>query len=618
MSQTKSASSPHRRAERLLIKFPVSIRIPGTRNSEAELTVTRDISRLGISFTTRRCCKRGLNLLIAFEQGSGRSSGSREIPARVMRVSKLRNGNMFIVGARFTSSTRATAEFAELLRMQLRISQALLQILNAFSPMARLNQIIERISMAAAQAMEAEQVFILFPGNGHRNLRRATRHLGASLRKGLSRSIFGHAVSTGELLNIRVPSQHPLFNAELDLPLGNGTRSVLCIPLRQERDAVSGLLVALNKRHGPFTREDEVLGGAISNQIVAVLRQVSLMENISNIRKINERILASMASAVISFDKHRILTSVNPAASRIFGLHPRRDIGKNLLELLNGSTNARLCRLMERVLKTRKRQAIYDSRFLRPDQSQYSLNVIAVPMLAAKGTFAGAVVVAEDITKEQRLVSTLSRYLAREVAERVLHDKEQAKLGGTKTKVTILIADIRNFTKISEKMDAKDLMDLLNRYFSPMINVIFRNQGMVDKFMGDAILAVFGIPTPREDDPVRAVRAAIEMRKELSRMNAQIVRKEGISLEMGIGITSGIVLSGNLGSERRMDFTVIGDPVNLASRLESLTKVVKRNVLISESVYRAIKEALPCEYLGAFKIRGKSNKVLVYAVQTPG
>ena len=137
---------------------------------------------------------------------------------------------------------------------------------------------------------------------------------------------------------------------------------------------------------------------------------------------------------------------------------------------------------------------------------------------------------------------------------------------------------------------------------------------MVDKFMGDAILAVFGVPLPRKQDALRAVRAALAMRKELRTINRELARSGRTTLEIGIGITSGAVISGNIGSERRMDYTVIGDPVNLAARLEGLTKEVGRKILISENVRNAVGRNVQCEELGIFKIRGKQEEVRVFAV----
>jgi adenylate cyclase len=139
---------------------------------------------------------------------------------------------------------------------------------------------------------------------------------------------------------------------------------------------------------------------------------------------------------------------------------------------------------------------------------------------------------------------------------------------------------------------------------------------MVDKLIGDALLAVFGVPSAKPDDPLRAVRAAMQMRRELVSINRELSKKQGMCIEIGIGITSGTVISGNIGSERRMDFTVIGDPVNLAARLEGLTRELKHRILVSESVRNAIVDTIFCESLGKFAIKGKAEGVPVFAVSS--
>ncbi len=320
----------------------------------------------------------------------------------------------------------------------------------------------------------------------------------------------------------------------------------------------------------------------------------------------------------LTFDEFGKLTTINRAGTEIFGFQSSTDVGKEFRGLFSGTANARLASLAGEVLAQQRGRKAFDVRFLRRDGSSFSLDLNVLPLQDVQSNFLGGVMVAEDITHEQRLMNTLCRYMAREVAEQVMQNKDELKLGGTRTEVTILITDIRNFTSISEQMDPWDVVDLLNTYFPRMINVFFRHQGMVDKFIGDSILAVFGVPVPKEDDALRAVRAAVEMRKELRSINRERALKGQRTIEIGIGITSGTVISGNIGSERRMDYTVIGDPVNLAARLEGLTKEVQRMILVDERVEKVIRNEIPCEALGLFAVKGKREQVPVFAVKTSG
>lgn len=468
--------------------------------------------------------------------------------------------------------------------------------------------------------MDSERVLLFLREPQQATLRARVRE-GGRLREfqvSSGEGLIGKVAEGGRITRVANLKRDRRFRPEVETYFDDQTRSVLCAPLAEENGASLGLLVIVNKRYGPFTLEDERLAAAVAHQISAALREARLFEEIRNIKNYNEAILQSIAAGVSTFDKSGNLVTVNRAGSELFGLESRAEAGKHYRTLFDRTANARLCSLLEDVLGKQRRRTAYDVRYLRPDGAGFSLNLSALPLQDVKGNFLGGVLVTEDITQEQRLMGTLCRYVAREVAEQILQDKDQIKLGGTRTDVTILITDIRNFTTISEQMDPEEVVELLNTYYPRMINVIFRHQGMVDKFIGDAILAVFGVPARREDDALRAVRAALEIRQQVNEINQERARKKQFAIEIGIGITSGAVISGNIGSERRMDYTVIGDPVNLAARLEGLTKELGHKILVNDRVRAAVEKEIPCEELGLFKIKGKQEEVPVFAVKTPG
>lgn len=608
-----------REAERLAIELPVAIRVPRRGGAFKELTRTLDVSRGGASFTARRTYRAGMNLRLSFLELQGRGGGKQELPAQVVRVLKSGRGNTTTVAVRFQDAELANLIFGDLLRARIRTSAALLGIIRALSPGAEMEAVIEDICQAAEQAMGAERVLLFLPGPDPHILRARTQVAGREeeVQVELGEGLAGKAAARGRLMNVSVPSGRPFRRPVVEKYFDERTHTILCVPLKKENGILPGLLVFLNKRYGPFTREDEGLGMAVANQISVVLREARLFENIRQMKNFNDRVLQTIGTAILTFDRLGKLTTINRAGEQILGLQPGRHTGKDFRALFQGIANARLASLLEDVLSKNSRRSATDVRFQRPAGGSASLNLSALPLPDAQGDSLGAVLVAEDITHEQRLMNTLCRYMAREVAERLLQSKDDLKLAGTRTEVTILLTDIRGFTAISEQMDPWDVFNLLNAYFPRLINVVFRHQGMVDKFIGDSILAVFGVPVPREDDPLRAARAALEMRKELRTINRERARKGQTTVEMGIGITSGTVISGNVGSERRMDYTVIGDPVNLAARLEGLTKEVQRRILVNERVHSAISKEIPCDALGLFLLRGKREKVPVFAIRTP-
>lgn len=216
----------------------------------------------------------------------------------------------------------------------------------------------------------------------------------------------------------------------------------------------------------------------------------------------------------------------------------------------------------------------------------------------------------EGLKERDRLKETFGRYVTRQVADHLMQSKQV--LGGELVPVTVLFSDIRSFTSISENMDPRELLDFLNEYFSGMVESVLHHHGVVDKFIGDAIMAVFGAPVPEPEDPVHAVRAALAMRDRLATINEGF-RERGLpEIRAGIGLHSGQVVAGNMGHSERMEYTVIGDAVNLASRLEGMTKELKCDIVVSEDLYEQVKSKVVCEPLHEIRVKGRDREVMVY------
>lgn len=216
--------------------------------------------------------------------------------------------------------------------------------------------------------------------------------------------------------------------------------------------------------------------------------------------------------------------------------------------------------------------------------------------------------------KERNLIKdTFSRYVSRQVAEEILNDPEKIALGGESKEVSILFSDIRGFTTLSERLPAELVVHILNEYFNAMVDCVFDYEGTLDKYIGDAIMAVFGTPTVHDDDPMRAIRTAVRMKTKLEELNDKWMNKDGMTpLRIGIGIHTGEVIAGNIGHSQRMEYTVIGDSVNLASRIESLTKEYDCPILISETTYAAVEGAINAEYLDSVTVKGKTKPIKIY------
>jgi adenylate cyclase len=218
----------------------------------------------------------------------------------------------------------------------------------------------------------------------------------------------------------------------------------------------------------------------------------------------------------------------------------------------------------------------------------------------------------DGLKERDKLRTTFGKYMTAAVMEHLLAGK--VSLGGASIKVTILFTDIRSFTTISEKMDPQSLVALLNEYFTEMVGIVMQEDGVVDKYIGDAIMAVFGAPVPKPDDATNAVRAAVRMRKALQELNTRLEARGLPILRTGIGLHTGEVVAGNIGSEKRMEYTVIGDAVNLASRLESSTKDLGVNVLVSDDTYELTKHMALYRPVKEITVKGRKAPVMTYEV----
>jgi class 3 adenylate cyclase len=218
----------------------------------------------------------------------------------------------------------------------------------------------------------------------------------------------------------------------------------------------------------------------------------------------------------------------------------------------------------------------------------------------------------EGLKERELLKNTFQRYVTKEVAEELLSDPSNLELGGIEREASVIFSDIRDFTKLCETMTASETMSFLNEYLKEMLDIVYKNQGTLDKFIGDSIMVLFGAPKPRADDTMRAVMTALEMQERLAQVNEQRVVQGKVEIHIGIGINTGKVIAGNIGDQRRMEYTVIGHNVNLASRLEQLTKKYGSNIIISESTYMKVKDAVEARELGKVSIKGVELPIIVY------
>ena len=238
---------------------------------------------------------------------------------------------------------------------------------------------------------------------------------------------------------------------------------------------------------------------------------------------------------------------------------------------------------------------------------------LAVPLLAIALAFVGDLAWQYFVEgREKRKVKQLfSRYVAKDVYDQLLADPSRAKLGGTRRQMTVLFSDMRGFTALTEKGNPEDIVTQLNDYFTRMVKVLFEHRGTLDKFVGDMVMALFGAPLDDEDHAEHAVLTALAMVRALDVLNAEW-REFGMPrLDIGIGINTGEMVAGNIGSDTIMSYTVIGDAVNLGARLESLNKEYGTRIIISEATRSRLKGQYDIRPLGSVTVKGKSQSVAI-------
>lgn len=424
--------------------------------------------------------------------------------------------------------------------------------------------------------------------------------------------IAGSVFSTGATVNIPDAYQDSRFNQEVDRRTGYFTKSILCAPVVNKEGKIIGVTQVLNKKGGPFTAMDENRLKAFSAQASIAIENAKLFEDILNMRNYNESILESLSNGVISINEERVIEKCNSASLSILKIPEEDMLGLKVGSVFAGD-NEWISNAVEKVMATGTSDVSMDAELFLPDGTATSINFTAAPLINVKNDFIGCLLILEDISGEKRLKGTLARYMTKEVADQLISNAD-AMLGGQMKQATVLFSDIRSFTAISEQIGPQETVSMLNEYFTVMVDILFNHGGILDKYIGDAILAVFGAPFSTGHDADQALRAAIDMKRALREFNARRAQESKHPLRIGIGINTAEVLVGNIGSMKRMDYTVIGDGVNLASRLESATKYYSAGIIISGFTKQTLTDSYLFRELDLITVKGKTKPVAIYEV----
>ena len=402
-------------------------------------------------------------------------------------------------------------------------------------------------------------------------------------------------------------------NDETPLQVKLKEKNLIITPL-QAKGKTLGFMILCNKetRKGieAFNPLDLDLLTALSNQAAVAIDNATLFKDVTKAKKFNESVLSSIATGVVTINRLGEVDSINKAGLKIMKTKKENVIGNHFMFLFEKDPS--VIGLIEKAEKENKICSEINISFITSSQETV-VNFSVSPRLGKNEEVLGLVLAIEDVTDVSKVKNTFKRYVSKQVVDELLDDDAKLNLGGEEREVTVLFTDIRGFTSMSEKMKPEKVVSTLNEYFSLMIDIVFKYNGTLDKIIGDELMVVYGAPTSSKDDTERALKTAIDMQEEIKTFNKNRLKKKENPIYVGIGINRGLVVSGNIGSREMMDYTVIGDTVNLGARLCSAAG--PNEIYVSDYVWENTKDLFNYKKLAPIKVKGKSKKIGIYKIK---
>jgi adenylate cyclase len=507
--------------------------------------------------------------------------------------------------------TLQTAQFIGRMKKKGEQEMKFLSMVSDITSELELGTLLQRVMNEATRMLNADRstLFLHDQKNGELFSRVAMGDSIGEIRLPDHMGIAGAVFTSGQSVIIPYAYADLRFNPALDKKTGYFTRSILCVPVINKLGRVIGVTQVLNKRGSSFTEEDETRLKAFTAQVSIALENAKLFEDVQNIKNYNESVLQSMSNGVLTLDEDQTIVTCNSAALQICRCRIE-DVVKKPAEEFFAEPNHWVMERIRSLEETQKPDVTMEQEMKFGDTT-ISTNITFLPLFSGEGKKLGSMLMIEDISSEKRMKSTMSRYMDPGLADQILKEGEDI-LGGKNMQVTILFSDICSFTSLTEQLGPQGTVGMLNEYFTLMVECITQEEGMLDKFIGDAIMAGFGVPLPHTDDPDRAVRAALAMLNRLNEWNRARASKGQPAIHMRIGLNTDTIVAGNIGSLKRMDYTMIGDGVNLAARLESACKQYEASILMSEFTYRQLNGTYRLRDVDTVVVKGKTEPVRIY------
>lgn len=489
----------------------------------------------------------------------------------------------------------------------------LLDINTSISTEIDLEPLLRKIVAATTQIVHADRssLFLHDPKAGEL-WALVAEGVNEPLRFADDQGIAGHCFQASRPVAIADAHKDPRFLPEIDEDTGYRTKTLLAVPIVARNGRKYGVMEALNRRHGQrFSRDDVARMTAFASQAAIAIENATLFAEVITERNYNDSILASMRNGVFTVDASGLVAKSNTAARTILGREAAELEGKPAAEVLVPA-DPDLRQEVQAVLAAREARTFLDVELESALGTRASANLTIVP-LEREEEDDSTLVVLEDISEGKRLKGTLRRFIPAQVVDQVL-DRKDDLLFGNACEASVLFSDIRNFTTLAESMSPRETVDLLNGVFVELYEAVTATGGVVDKFIGDAVMAVYGVPLSAGDDAANSVAGARQMIALVDEVNRRSGRSGRAALRLGIGISTGEVIAGTIGSPKRMDYTVIGDSVNLASRLQDTTKFYRVEIIVSDATAAAVADRAGLRELDLIQVRGRARPETIHQV----
>lgn len=432
----------------------------------------------------------------------------------------------------------------------------------------------------------------------------------------ISSTVINRVVSDGQPVLTTNAQEDPRFGAQESI-IAYNLRSILGVPLKV-KGVVTGMIYADNRiRTGLFTEAERDLLMAFSNQAAVAIENARLFESVrrtlaevTELKNLMDNVFASIASGVITADIEDQIMLCNHAAETILGQTSVNLVGRPLTDALSPIAQD-LSVYIQNVRQTDQHMVGLELISTVPLRGQVTLSCNLSPLKDADQSTLGVAIVLDDLTEKRRLEAS-RRLFERMVSPKVISqlDPDSLQLGGKRSGITTLFADIRGFTSFSEQLDPEQLVSVLNRYLSAAADAVLAEDGTIDKFLGDAVMAWFNAPIPQPDHALRAVQAALGIRDAILALQQSFPPEKRLSF--GVGVHYGEAVLGLVGTEKQLSYTAIGDSVNTAKRIQENASAGQ--VLISADVYQMVAEQVKAQQVETIHAKGKTIPIEVYEV----